>query len=196
MTGKQARSQRTRIRILDAAAAEFARHGYPDTNLQRVADDIGLTKGALYGHFVSKRGLADALMDHAHTALTTQARSETEPGTALSRLRTLVLATALRLEADVQANAGLRLTVDRAQSDAGPAPVLIGLREAVRSLLDEAVADGELSASAPGSALTDLVVAVVVGVYFTAPAPDRLGMAARTRRLWDLLLPAPAEDAR
>ncbi len=54
---------RRREEILDAAAVVFARRGYPDTDLQDVADSLGVAKGTLYRYFPSKEKLFLAAVD-------------------------------------------------------------------------------------------------------------------------------------
>ncbi|MFL6239666.1 MAG: TetR/AcrR family transcriptional regulator [Actinomycetes bacterium] len=59
----------TRSRLLDAAAAVFARKGFYGASLDDVAEEAGLTKGAVYSNFESKDDLISALLaerlDHA-----------------------------------------------------------------------------------------------------------------------------------
>lgn len=47
----------TRTRILDIARRRFAASGYADTSMQQIADELGVTKAALYYHFRSKSDL-------------------------------------------------------------------------------------------------------------------------------------------
>ncbi|HEY8503003.1 MAG TPA: TetR/AcrR family transcriptional regulator [Gemmataceae bacterium] len=54
---------RRREEILDAAAPLFARSGYPDADLQELADRLGLAKGTLYLYFPSKEALFLAAVD-------------------------------------------------------------------------------------------------------------------------------------
>lgn len=49
--------------ILDVAIAVFAERGYAETDLQVVADELGLGKGTLYRYFPSKRALFLAAAD-------------------------------------------------------------------------------------------------------------------------------------
>ena len=61
----------TRDRILAAAGRVFARKGFLAASLAEVAQDAGLTKGAIYWHFASKSDLFFALIDRKfiqHTA--------------------------------------------------------------------------------------------------------------------------------
>ena len=52
-----------RARLLDAAAAEFAEHGYAGTSVQAIARRAGLTRGAIYWNFNDKQELFLALLD-------------------------------------------------------------------------------------------------------------------------------------
>lgn len=57
------RLEQRREEILDAAIHHFARGGYADTDLQLLADDLGIGKGTLYRHFGSKEKLFLAAVD-------------------------------------------------------------------------------------------------------------------------------------
>jgi AcrR family transcriptional regulator len=52
----------TPSRILEAALDLFSEHGFERTTLQQIADQLGLTKAALYYHFRSKDDLLEALV--------------------------------------------------------------------------------------------------------------------------------------
>ena len=54
---------KTKSRILDAALVMFAENGYNGTNLRDLAASLGLTKSALYKHYVSKEAIWNALLD-------------------------------------------------------------------------------------------------------------------------------------
>ncbi|RAL24080.1 TetR/AcrR family transcriptional regulator [Thermoflavimicrobium daqui] len=59
----------TKTKILDAARRVFARYGYEGATLDQVANDAGLTKGAVYWHFASKSDLFLTLCDRSLTQL-------------------------------------------------------------------------------------------------------------------------------
>ena len=56
------RTRTTRRALLDAARRHFESSGYVGTNLGRVAELAGVTKGALYHHFPTKLALYDAVV--------------------------------------------------------------------------------------------------------------------------------------
>jgi AcrR family transcriptional regulator len=57
------RRQRTRERLLDAAAEVFNRLGYQGASLDAVAEAAGYTKGAVYSNFATKGELFAALLE-------------------------------------------------------------------------------------------------------------------------------------
>ena len=68
---RQARSEATRKKIINAAVDLFAEVGYQATGLGDIIERAELTKGALYYHFDSKEALATAIIEEgANTALT------------------------------------------------------------------------------------------------------------------------------
>jgi len=54
--------QRTRDRILDAALLLFAEKGYEATSMREIAEQLGMTKPALYYHFAGKEDIVRALL--------------------------------------------------------------------------------------------------------------------------------------
>jgi AcrR family transcriptional regulator len=52
-----------RGRLLEAASRVFAEHGYHGAPVERIAEESGLSNGALYYNFVSKEELFLALLD-------------------------------------------------------------------------------------------------------------------------------------
>ncbi|MFF6997578.1 TetR family transcriptional regulator [Streptomyces sp. NPDC008313] len=189
---KQARSRRTHELVLDAAAAEFARHGYPRANLQHVADRTGLTKGALYGHFASKEHLAQALTGHLEEVLeqvtrTLAARLPAEGAPTRDRLRALSCALAERVESDVRVNGALRLVMDEAHTAPEPPAPLRELHRMAAELTGDARAGDPRPLRSPAAPLADLATVILVGAYYTAPDLERRGLADRVRDLWDAL---------
>jgi AcrR family transcriptional regulator len=63
MTERRPSSVR-RIEILEAALTIFVKKGYSEARMDDIVQEIGLSKGALYHHFQSKRDLFIALIEH------------------------------------------------------------------------------------------------------------------------------------
>jgi len=63
LTREQSRAQ-TRERLLASAAVVFAREGYAGASVDRIAEEAGYSKGALYSNFASKDELFFELFDY------------------------------------------------------------------------------------------------------------------------------------
>jgi len=62
MSTRAAQAERTRQQILETAERLFAEHGYDATSLQMIADEMGLTKAAVYYHFPAKVDIRHAIL--------------------------------------------------------------------------------------------------------------------------------------
>ncbi|MEV8037696.1 helix-turn-helix domain-containing protein [Streptomyces sp. NPDC086182] len=137
----QDRAQRTRERILDAAAEEFATHGHEGTTLQAVADRVGMTKGAVYGHFTSKQAVAAALEAYGALALSALHPDSRAPDP-VDTLRRLVGEFGARLQSDIRLRAALRLHASHpaAQPPTVLSDLLRHTSETVRAAQEEGAA--------------------------------------------------------
>lgn len=63
LTREQSRAQ-TRERLLASAAVVFGREGYGGASVDRIAEEAGYSKGALYSNFASKDELFGAMFTH------------------------------------------------------------------------------------------------------------------------------------
>jgi len=62
-------SEEKQARILDAGTAEFAAKGFPGANINRIAQQAGISIGAMYNYFGSKDDLFLTIIDRAHGLL-------------------------------------------------------------------------------------------------------------------------------
>lgn len=193
---KQQRARRTYELVLDAAANEFVRRGYSEASLGQVVERTGLTKGALYGHFSSKQALATALRRHLQ-AVAEELLDDvgTGPDRGLLRLGELVSAVVRRISADVRLQAALRLADEEFRAVGTSSALLAGLREASRSLLQEAQAAGQLGADLPLEAVADLVVTLLFGAYHTSGELSGDELPERVQNMWDVLTDLVARAA-
>jgi len=62
---KQPRSDESRRRLVEAAAALFAAKGYGATTVDAVAEAAGISRGSIFWHFRTKEGLLWAVTERA-----------------------------------------------------------------------------------------------------------------------------------
>jgi AcrR family transcriptional regulator len=60
---REEKKAQTRERLIDAAARLFGERGFAGASLDDVAEEAGLTKGAVYSNFASKEDLIQAVLD-------------------------------------------------------------------------------------------------------------------------------------
>lgn len=87
------KGERTRRRIVEAAAPVFNRQGFIGASLRDLIDATGLEKGGIYNHFGSKEQLAAEAYDYAMTRVTEAlARSQDDATDAIDRLSRMIRA--------------------------------------------------------------------------------------------------------
>jgi AcrR family transcriptional regulator len=86
MGGRTLPAQTTPERILAAAEARFARHGYTGARLVDITADAGMTTGALYRYFPGKEDLPPALIDYLDEDLASSIGGATSRRAALEAL--------------------------------------------------------------------------------------------------------------
>ena len=67
---REEKKAQTRERLLDAAQTVFARRGFLAASLDEIAEEAGLTKGAVYSNFDSKEDLFQAVLDDRYNTQT------------------------------------------------------------------------------------------------------------------------------
>ncbi|MEU3569533.1 ScbR family autoregulator-binding transcription factor [Kitasatospora sp. NPDC036755] len=200
---KQERAGRTRQAVLLAAAEAFARVGFEAASLVDISRRAGVSKGALYFHFVSKQALADGVRIASGREIGSAAlRALRSDGPALQGLIDFSHELARMLREDVVVRAGVRLGRQGPRRDGAPQepdgqPAAVGpdaawrsLTAVVHRLLDRAAGAGELCPGVDRRAAAELLTAVAAGQVLLAgeetgrPGPETVS------RLWTAALPA------
>ncbi|WP_165350339.1 ScbR family autoregulator-binding transcription factor [Xylanimonas protaetiae] len=188
----QARAIATRKGIVDAAASVFVRHGYAGASISEIADEAGITKGAVYFHFRSKELLARAVVD-AQDELATQVRERSVAGSpsAVAMLVAMVRELGVLMRDDVVARASMRLAVEvptgELEDVGGTYEAWIGPTEHV---IGQAVAEGDLRAGLDAAALARFLVAAFTGMQTVSVATSQLeDLMPRLREMWAIVLP-------
>ncbi|MFJ9840719.1 ScbR family autoregulator-binding transcription factor [Kitasatospora sp. NPDC101155] len=189
---KQERAGRTRQAVLLAAADAFARVGFEAASLVDISHRAGVSKGALYFHFVSKQALADGVRAAAGREIGSAAlRALRAEGPAVQGLIDLSHELARLLREDVVVRAGVRLGRPAGAPDAQPAGATWrSLTAVVHRLLDRAAEAGELRPGVDRRACAELLSSVVAGQVLLAAEELGRPTPEAVRRLWAAALPA------
>ncbi|MFE9932612.1 ScbR family autoregulator-binding transcription factor [Streptomyces sp. NPDC005533] len=202
----QERSERTRRRLVHAAAEMFHRNGYASATLGEIAGAAGVTKGALYFHFASKDELGEAVQQRGYTLLHEEVRSLRESGAPpLQALIDITHWLAGALYEDPAIPASFRITKECGAGPRGPVgaqSVVVDFHAAwiavVCTLLRLARDAGELpAAEREWEGAEALVAAVACGIEVMSGAGTPYGeLRRKVAALWARLLPSlvAAED--
>ncbi|MER7580076.1 ScbR family autoregulator-binding transcription factor [Kitasatospora sp. NPDC097691] len=197
---KQERAGRTRQAVLLAAAETFARVGFEAASLVDISRRAGVSKGALYFHFVSKQALADGVRGAAGREIGSAAlRALRADGPALQGLIDFSHELARMLREDVVVRAGVRLGRQGPRREdtrvglpgpPGPDATWRSLTAVVHRLLDRAAEAGELCPGVDRRAAAELLTAVAAGQVLLAGEETDRPRAEAVRRVWTATLPA------
>ncbi|MDO4434633.1 MAG: TetR family transcriptional regulator [Alysiella sp.] len=81
-------AEKTRQQLLDAALDVFWLHGVSHATLQEIAQNAGVTRGALYWHFKNKEDLFEVLFEQCYTPFLQKLQTAAQqPEQALTHLR-------------------------------------------------------------------------------------------------------------
>jgi AcrR family transcriptional regulator len=90
LTRRAAQAEHTRQLVLDTARRLFTQHGYDATSLQMIADEMGVTKAAVYYYFKTKVEILYAISQVFFTQLSDLLELAAGKPTRSARVRTLV----------------------------------------------------------------------------------------------------------
>ncbi|MEV4350953.1 TetR family transcriptional regulator [Actinoplanes sp. NPDC049596] len=144
----------TKDRIVEAATAEFSRHGIAGARVDRIVAAAGCGKGLVYNYFGSK----DLLFDEVYHRLVTEAVEAVEfsaddlPGYAVA------------LYDHVRDNPVVARLTTWHQLERGPSPdpVAQASNQRKRRALSEAQRNGTVDSSIPPAHLLDMIVALAM----------------------------------
>lgn len=97
---RTARGERTRRKLLDAAAAEFAENGFHAGSISAITRRAGAALGSFYTYFDSKDAIFRALVSDMSEAVRVTAREAVEPQMAPLEIERAALAAFLAFAAD------------------------------------------------------------------------------------------------
>jgi AcrR family transcriptional regulator len=169
----QARSRATRERLLEAAETVFAAKGYDGAKISDIAEEAGVSVGAVYFRFRDKDALffaiAEAFIEQARTGLDAlfsgQAKMDSE-----TVIRTFVTATA----ANFRRHKGMfRAIVERGLDHPLAMKTIFGFREELADALERAL-HGNGRASLPVRVMTQMVYGFLIAGVLNDKAPTKI----------------------
>ncbi len=185
-TDAPTKGDRTRHRLLDAAAAEVARHGRAGASLSAIATAAGLKPGSIYFHFGSRDQLIDAMLEEGvreSLARLDLAMAEVthggRPGDPRARLRA-----AIRAHLDALHDLRDYATVVLAPALALDGPPGAAFRELRRAylqqwsgLVEDAQGAGVLAAAVPAPTVRDLLLGALNSAGLAGRPPGETATA-------------------
>lgn len=163
----------TRRAILDAAGAEFARHGYAGAGLEAVVKRAELTKGALFHHFADKRAMAAAWIEEVLApAIADDWIAPIEALASLDALKGFFRARCQEMEATDATSALVTMTTGISSNEdvlgAALEAVFTGWREALAAMLERGKSEGWIHRSIQPHAEAVFLVSAIAGFCVTA----------------------------
>lgn len=186
---KQQRALQTRARLVRAGAEVFAERGFAGASVSRIAQQAGLTLGAMYFHFANKEALAREIVRSQPERVLPPVESR-----GLQRAVDLSLTWAHQVLGDPILLAGARLVMEQElflPREENSHQQWTGVLAAE---FDEARGSGELLPGVDVPALSRLVVNACTGAQMHAHMESgRQDLPERIEEMWRMLLPSIAE---
>ncbi len=160
----------TQVRIVDAARRSFAEHGYTATTNRTIADEAGITTGAIYHYFTSKQHLYETVFTEAEEMVSARlvAAREGAPDDFGSRMRAVLEeTTAINFEDPSLARFLVTVgTEARRHEELRPLLRLLGgyNQKIFGPVVDDAMARGELPADMGRVTLLRVIGVLVAGL--------------------------------
>ncbi|MGW7528783.1 ScbR family autoregulator-binding transcription factor [Streptomyces sp. NPDC054783] len=189
---KQARAAQTRAQVLAAAAELFAERGFPHTSIAGIAEQVGMTKGALYFHFRDKEDIAAEVVRELYDRWRELAEEAHAAGLQpMETVQALLSEAANNFFNDDVVKAGARLQAERSLADATLPEPYVEWISTVSTLLAKARGAGQLREGVDPEAAAHALVSALFGTQHIC---DVLNRRADLPRRWaevsDLLFPS------
>jgi AcrR family transcriptional regulator len=193
---RQARSEATRQRIVNAAMELFAEAGYQATGLGDIIERAQMTKGALYYHFDSKEALATAIIEEGSDTALSAFRSISEPSSpALENMIHGVFVVADLITSNKMVRTGAQLLRAFGEFNAATALTHGHLLSEMVTQARQAIAEGDVREGLDPETVGEVIVGGMLGAEMISNAASGgSDLVDRIARTWSLLLPAIASE--
>jgi AcrR family transcriptional regulator len=193
---RQARSEATRRKIIEAAVDLFSERGFPGTGLGDIIERAQMTKGALYYHFESKEALAAAIVAEGSARLL--ATFDAISDSSSPALESIIHGTFLvvdQLSIDKVARVGILLMRVFAGFSDAAGGTYSGWLKAMATDVARARDEGDVREDTDIVAVAETFVgAFIGGSLLSDAASGGTDLRERVTRLFGLVLPAIVTD--
>ncbi len=163
--------ERTRAKLVDAAARLFGEHGLDGPSLDAICERAGYTRGAFYVHFGSRDELVGAVVEKTLTDfLDTVAPEEHEPDlhTIVASFVGALVEGRFPLSQRVRASQVLEACARSWELRVKFLSVIVTARQRIAEAVRRSQSGGALRDDARPEALADMLLAIVLGVQVAA----------------------------
>ena len=191
------RADTTRERLIAAASRQFARRSYSMVSLDDILAEAELTKGAMYFHFPSKQALALAIVDDL--AEMSRAAVTELLARKMSGLETIIELVYFRAVQDTHnevARAGVRLLDTLDNTTLLPSALWQSWIEFVATLIQKAVAEGDVVDHHDPEDIAKMLVALWVGIRRISDLDQPELYLDNVQKAWVVALPGFANPDR
>ncbi|MEU6392951.1 ScbR family autoregulator-binding transcription factor [Streptomyces sp. NPDC046939] len=170
----QERAVQTRLQVLEAAALLFDQRGYAGTSIKDVADEVGMTKGAVYFHYPTKEALTIAVVEAHYARWPVLLEASQSKGLGpMDTLVDLLDRTATQFRDDPIVRGGARLQMEQPLPEGTLPTPYVGWIDLLRQLLTEAREAGELREGITPDAAAHTLISAFFGTQHIASRLDR-----------------------
>jgi AcrR family transcriptional regulator len=186
-------SAETRARILRAAREVISERGLEAANFQVIASRAGLSRPTMHYYFHTREQIYDCLVAEAYSVVAECiAQAKREEGL-LSQLSAFVAAANRSGIADASMMRFIitaRLEFHRSPSlRDSPGPVVDAVHAFYASMVDDAIARGEIPDDADAVAVVNMLLAMFLGMgFYAAYIVDQNGMSVIAKQLHQLMV--------
>jgi AcrR family transcriptional regulator len=193
---RQARSEATRQKIINAAVDLFSEVGLVATGLGDIVARAQLTKGALYFHFDSKESLAAGIIEQGSATVREAFRSVVDSSSpALEEIIHGMFVVAEVITSDKVARTGAQLTRALGEFNGMASRTYGDWVLMVTAQVRRASAEGDLRGHLDPDAVSEAIVAAMLGAeLMTGVEGGSDDLVRRHTRIWEILLPAITTD--
>jgi AcrR family transcriptional regulator len=160
------------VRILRAAREVIIERGYEAANFQAIASRAGLSRPTMHYYFHTREDIHECLVAEAYSIVADCIAQAKREDTLLKQLSTFVTATHGSGFADrsmLRFVITARLEFHRSPSlRGGPAPVVTAIQAFYRSMVEDAIARGEIPEGTDPAAVVNMLLAMFLGMGFYA----------------------------